>query len=88
MCIRGRLKIKGCNNFVEAAPIANQINHLGNNKIDVYSPKENIKTNQLILKTQQRFKRETRIAFTAEINKIPSRSDNNKTMLLIDSIET
>ena len=45
MCIKGKLKIKGCNNFIEAAPIANQINHLGNNKIDVYSPKENIKTN-------------------------------------------
>ena len=45
MCIKGKLKTKWCNNFIEAAPIANQINHLGNNKIDVYSPKENIKTN-------------------------------------------
>ena len=50
--------------------------------------KEFIKNNKLILKTQQRFKSESHIVFTEEINKIVFSSNDDKRILSIYSIET
>ena len=51
-------------------------------------PKELIKNNKLILKTQQRFRSERHNILTEEINKIVLSSNDDKIMQLIDSIET
>ena len=62
------------------------------NEIDADSLKkyheEFLKSNKLILKTQQRFKSETRNVFPKEINKIAWSSNDDKIMQSIDSIET
>ena len=50
--------------------------------------KEFTKNNKLILKTQQRFKSEKHNTFTEEINKIALRSNCDKRIQSIDSIET
>ena len=59
---------------LEAVQIKNKINYLSKNKIDVDSlkkdPKEFIKNNKLILKTQQRLRIEKHKAFTEKNNKI------------------
>ena len=47
-----------------------------------------MKNNKLILKTQQRFKRERHNVFTEEINKNALSSNDHKKMQSIDSIET
>ena len=57
-------------------------------EIDVDSPKQFIKNNRLILKAQKRFKSEMNNVFTEEVNKIALRSDDDKRMQSIDSIET
>ena len=57
------------------------------NKIDVDSPKEFIKNNKLILKTQQRFKSKRHNVFTEEVNKIALSSSDDKRMQSIDLIE-
>ena len=54
--IKRKLKLENHKNCLEAAQIKNKINHLEKNKMDVDSPEEFIKNNNLILKTQQRFK--------------------------------
>ena len=58
--IKRKLKFQDYENCLEAAQIENKINHLEKNKIEVDSLKEDqkefLKNNQLILKTQQRFK--------------------------------
>ena len=51
-------------------------------------PKELIKNNKLILKTQQKFRSERHNIFTEEINKIVLSSNDDKIMQLINSIET
>ena len=51
-------------------------------------PKELVKNNKLILKTQQRFRSERHNILTEEINKIVLSSNDDKIMQLIDSIET
>ena len=50
--------------------------------------KEFIKNNELILKTQQRFRSEKHNVFTEEIYKIAMSLNDDKRMKLIDSIET
>ena len=50
--------------------------------------KEFIKNNEIILKTQQRFKSEKHNIFTEEINTIALSSNDDKRMQSIDSIET
>ena len=57
------------------------------NKIDVDSPKEFIKNNKLIFKTQQRFKIERHNVITEEINKTALSSDDDKRIQSIDLIE-
>ena len=60
-------------NCLEATQLDNKINYLEKNEINLDSlkkdHKEFIKNNKLILKTQQRFKRERHNVFTEEINK-------------------
>ena len=50
--------------------------------------KNSQKNNKLILKTQQRFESERHNVLTEEINKIALRSNDDKRMQSIDSIET
>ena len=68
--IKRKLKFQDYKNCLEAAQIENKINHLEKNKIDVDSFKEFLKSNKLILKTQQRFKSEKHNVFIEEIIKI------------------
>ena len=71
-----------------AAQIQNKINHLEKNKIDVDNPKEFINNNNGTLKTQHRFISERHNVLAEEINKILLRSDDERRMQSIDSIET
>ena len=89
MCIiKRKLKFQHYKNCLEAAQIKNKINHFEKNKIDVYSPKEFVKSKKLILKTQQRLKSERDNVFTEEFNKITLSSNDDKRIQPIDSIET
>ena len=53
-------------------------NHLEKNETNVDSPKEFIKNNKLILKTQKRFKSERQNVFTEKIKKIALSSIDDK----------
>ena len=87
-CITKReLKFRNYKNCLEAAQIENKINHLEKNRIDIDSRKEFMKSNRLILKTQQRFKSERNNVFAEEINKIALNSNDDKRMQSIDLIE-
>ena len=78
MCaIKRKLKFENYKKYLEATELENKINYLEKNKIDIDSffcyegkHKEFIRNNKLILKTQQRFKREKHNVFTEEIHKI------------------
>ena len=71
--IKRKLKFENYKNCLEATQLDNKINYLEKNEINLDSlekdHKEFIKNNKLILKTQQRFKRERHNVFTEEINK-------------------
>ena len=56
--------------------------------VELHSPKEFIKNNKLILKTQQRFKSEKHHVFTGEINMIALRSNDDNRMQSTYSTET
>ena len=61
------------------------------NKIDVDSlgdQKEFIKSDKLIIKTQQRFESERHNVFTEEINKIVLSSNDDEKVQSIDLVET
>ena len=73
---------------LKAFQIENIINYLGEKEIDDDSLKEITKDKKVILKTQQGFKSERCNAFTEEINKTAFSSNDDKRMLLIDSIKT
>ena len=47
-----------------------------------------MKNNKLILKSQQRFRREKQSVFTEEVNKIALSANDDKRLQSIDSIET
>ena len=76
--IKIKLKFEDYKNWLEAAQIENKIHRLEKNNIDVNSSKEFIKSNKLILKTQQKLKSERCNGFTEEINKITLSSDDDK----------
>ena len=61
---------------------------LAKNKINIDSPTEFTKNNNLILQIQQRFKSERHNVFTEEINKIALSSNDDKRIQSIDLIET
>ena len=71
--IKRKLKFENYKSYLEATQIENKINHLEKkNRIGRNSAKkdhEDITKNKLILKTQERFKRERHNVFTEEINK-------------------
>ena len=58
------------------------------NKIDADCPKEFIKNNKVILKTQQSFENERYNVFTNEINRIVFNSNDDTRIQSNDSIET
>ena len=76
------LDFKIIKNCLEATQIENKINHLEKNKIQADCLKEHqkefVKNNNLILKTQQRFKSERHNVFTEEIDKIDLSSNDDK----------
>ena len=80
---------------MEATQLDNKINYLNKNKINIdifFCCKrkniEFIKSNKLILKTQQRFTSERYNVFTEEINRIALISNDDKRTQSIDSKET
>ena len=89
--IKEKLKFGDCKNCLKETDLKNKINHL-EKKIDADSLKkgykEFIKYNELILKTQQRFKSERHNILTEENNNIVASSNYDKRMQSIDSIET
>ena len=90
-CITKKIKFEDYKNCLEAAQLERKINYLRKKKIDVDSlkedPKDFVKDNKLISKTQQRFKSKRHNDFTEEINQI-ALSSNDKRMTSDDSIET
>ena len=82
--IKRKLKFKVYQNCLKAVQFENKINDLEKRKTEVDSLKEDqkglIKNNNLLLKTQQRFRIEKHNVFTEEINKIASCSINDKRM--------
>ena len=68
--IKINLQFENCKNCLEATQLDNKINY--------HKDKEFIKTNKLILKTQQRFKSERHNVFTKEINKMALSSNDYK----------
>ena len=82
--IKRELKFQDYKNFLEAAQIENKINHSEKNQTQVDCLKEDkkefLKDNNLIVKTQQRFKSKRRNVFTKKINKSALSSNDNKRM--------
>ena len=89
--IKRKLKFENYKNCLEATQLENKINYLEKSNLDIDCIKEDhkefIKDNKSILKTQKRFKSERDNVFTEEINKIALRSNDDKRMQSIDSIE-
>ena len=85
-----KIKFEDYKNCLEATQLKNKITHLEKNEIDVNSLtknlKEFIKTNKLILKTQQIFKSE-RCVLIEKINKIALSSNDGKRIQSIDLLE-
>ena len=90
--IKRKLKFQDYKNFLEAAQIENKINHSEKNQTEMDSLKEDkkefLKDNNLIVKTQQRFKSESHNVFTKKINKSALSSNDNKRMYSIKNIST
>ena len=81
-------KFQDYKNCFEETQTEKKINQLEKNNVDVYSLKEFIKNNKVILKTQQRFKSERHNVFTEEIKKIALSSNDDRRMQSFDSIKT
>ena len=81
-------KFQDYKNCLEETQTEKKINQLEKNNVDVYSLKEFIKNNKVILKTQQRFKSERHNVFTEEIKKIALSSNDDRRMQSFDSIKT
>ena len=76
---------------MKASQIENIKNYLERKEVDVDCLKEDKKEhikNRIILKTQQRFKKERHNIFTEKIIKILLISNDDKRLQSIDSIET
>ena len=76
------LKLQNYQNGLEETQLQNKINHLEKNKIDIFKKdhKGFIRNNELILKTQQRFKGKWHNVFTEEISKTDLSSNDDKIM--------
>ena len=91
--IKRKIRFGIYKNCLEATQLDNKINYLEKKMklAQVVLKKvheEFIKHDNLLLKTQQRFKSETYNIFTEEINKIVLSSNDDKKMQSIDLIET
>ena len=90
--MKRKLKFQDYKNCLEAAQIENKINYLEKNNIDWDSLREDQKeftrNNEIILKTQQRFRSQKHNVFTDKIKKIALSSNDDKRMQSTDSIET
>ena len=83
MCHNRNLKLENYKNCLEANELENKINYLEKNEINVdgffcykIKHKEFIKNNNLILKTQLRFKSKRQNFFTDEIDNIALNSND------------
>ena len=89
--VKRKLKFKDYKNWLKSSQIISTVNYLEKKGINVDSFKQDRKEfikNQLLLKSQQRFKSERHIGFTVEINKIALSSNEDKRIQSIDSTET
>ena len=89
--LKRKFKFESYKNCLESNRLENKINDLETNKIDIdhikKNPKQLIRNNQSMLKTQQRFKSERHNVFTEEIKKIAFSLNDDKRMQSIDVIE-
>ena len=80
--IKRKRKFENYRTCLEAAKFENKIKYLEKNKIDISSLKKDneefIKSNKLILKTQQRFKSGRHNVYVEEVNKVDLSSNNDK----------
>ena len=90
VCHKQKLNFENYKNCLQAAQLENKINHLEKTDTDSLKKdhKEYIRNNQLVLKTQERFKSERHNVFTEESNKIALSSNDEERMQSIDLIET
>ena len=86
--VKRKLKFKDYKKWSKVSQIENIINYLEKKEIDADSLKEITKYKNVILKTQQWFKRESHNVFNKEINKIALSSNDDKRIQSIDWIET
>ena len=90
--IKRKLKFENYKNCLEATQLENKINYVEKNKLEIDRIKENhkefIKKNISILKIQKMSKSQRHNVFTEKINNIALRSNDDKRMQSIDSIET
>ena len=85
--IKRELKFQDYKNCLNAAKIDGKLKYLEKKKFSVYQPNKFVKSKS-VLKTQQRFKRESHNVFIEVINKIALIKNDDKRMQLIDSTET
>ena len=80
--IKRKFKFENYKNCFETTQLDYKTNYLEKNKIDIdilkKDHKEFIKSNKLILKTQQRFKSERNNVFNGEINNIAFSSNQDE----------
>ena len=76
--IKRKLQFEDCKNCLKVTELENKINQLVKNKVNIDSfkkdHKEFINNNKLILKSQQRFRREKHNVFTEKV----TRNDDKK----------
>ena len=81
--IKRKLQFQDSNNCLEATQLENKINQLVKNKADVGSikkdHKEFIKSNKLILRSQQRIRSSKHNVFTEVVNRIALSANDDKT---------
>ena len=81
---KGKLKFEVYKNYFEATQLQNKINQLEKNEVDLDNLKRFVKSNKLILKSQQRFRSEKHNAFTENVNNIALSSKDDKRIQSID----
>ena len=86
--MKHKLKFGDYKDCLEATQLENKVNQPEKKKLDGIREnyKEFVKNNILILKSQQRFKREKNL-FTEEVNRVALSANDDKRIQSIDSIE-
>ena len=89
--IKQNFKFKVYKNCLEAKKHDNEINFLGKYDTEVDNLRENhkefVKSNKIILRSQQRFQSERNNLYTKEVNKIALCANDDKSIQSVDSIE-